>query len=79
MTEFTSPRPEPERDRWGRPYVLTPGGRRTTYTRCTTYVGAIEDNFNIVRWKERHVAMGVATSATLRDTIAGLSLDNDEH
>jgi len=79
MTEFATVRPEPERDRWGRPYVLTPGGRRTAYTRCTTYVGAIEDSFNITRWKERHVAVGIATQQHLRDTVASLSLDNDDH
>lgn len=71
-------KPEPERDRWGRPYVLTPGGRRTAYTRCTTYVGAVEDAFNITRWRERHVAMGVASSQVLRDTVASLDVSRDE-
>lgn len=49
------------RDRWGRPLVVPPGGGKPIpYTRCTTYVGAMEDNYNLARWQQRMVALGLA-------------------
>jgi hypothetical protein len=41
------------RDRRGRPYVVTPEGRTTTYTRCTTYIGVLDDKSNLEMWKMR--------------------------
>lgn len=65
--------PEPERDSWGRPKVIPPtGGKAVPYTRCTTYVGSIEDMYLVQRWQQRHVARGVANHgdliAAIRDT-----------
>jgi len=56
---FTSVRPDIERDRWGRPMVHTVGGKPVAYTRCTTYVGCIEDTYNLSRWQMRMVATGL--------------------
>jgi hypothetical protein len=68
-------RPEPQRDHWGRPYVVPPtGGKAIPYTRTTTYVGAIEDMYKLGLWQQRHVARGVAFHddliAAIRDTDA---------
>lgn len=53
--------PEPKRDHYGRPYVVPPqGGKAIPYTRCTTYVAAIEDMYLVHRWQMRHAARGIA-------------------
>ena len=50
-----------QRDRFGRPLVVPPeGGRPMAYTRCTTYVGVLEDTYNLSRWQQRMVALGMA-------------------
>jgi hypothetical protein len=52
---------EVPRDGWDRPKIIPPdGGKLTAYTRCTTFVGAIEDNFNLTKWEKRQVAIGLA-------------------
>lgn len=71
--EIDSVPPQIERDHWGRPLVIPPGGGRPVpYTRCTTYVGCVEDMFKIGQWQQRHVARGVALHddliAAIRDT-----------
>lgn len=49
------------RDRYGRPLVVPPeGGAPMPYTRCTTYVGVLEDTYNLSRWQQRMVALGMA-------------------
>lgn len=54
-------KPEPTRDTWGRPKVVPPqGGKPVPYTRCTTYVGGVEDMYLVHRWQMRHLARGVA-------------------
>lgn len=69
---FTTTKPQIERDRWGRPLVYPPqGGKAIAYTRCTTYVGSIEDPHNLAKWKERHVVMGMARRPELVDTAQG--------
>jgi predicted RecB family endonuclease len=53
--------PDIPRDRWGRPWIVPPGGGKpVTYTRATTYVGVLEDTFNLSRWQQRMVALGLA-------------------
>lgn len=53
--------PEVPRDRWSRPLIVPPnGGKPTAYTRCTTYVGCLEDTYNLSRWQQRMVATGLA-------------------
>lgn len=48
------------RDRWGRPLILPPnGGKRVAYRRTTTFVGCLEDTYNLMAWKNRQVAYGM--------------------
>lgn len=48
------------RDRFGRPMVLDPAGKkRLPYRRCTTFVGCLEDTYNLMAWKTRQVAYGM--------------------
>lgn len=62
--------PEPRRDQYGRPYVVPPqGGKAVPYTRCTGYVGGIEDTYMLGRWYQRWVAKGVAGSPDLIQAI----------
>jgi hypothetical protein len=69
-TKFTSPAPQIERDFWGRPLVVpTTGGKAVPYTRCTTYVGCIEDTWNLSRWTQRMVVLGLSERADLQDAI----------
>lgn len=61
MTDVTPVRAEIERDRWGRPLVVPPtGGKPVPYTRATTFVGAVEDTYNLSKWQQRMVALGLA-------------------
>lgn len=58
---FTTPPPEVPRDGYGRPLVIPPtGGKPVPYTRCTTFVGAIEDTYTLGLWQQRMVALGLA-------------------
>src|SRR5689334_2925212 len=60
MSDFTTPAPQVPRDRWQRPLVVPPkGGKPVAYTRCTTFVGCLEDTFNLSRWQQRMVALGL--------------------
>lgn len=71
VTDFVTPRPDINRDRWGRPLVTPPaGGNPVAYTRATTYVGAIEDTFNLSKWQMRMVALGVVERPDLQLSIA---------
>jgi hypothetical protein len=49
------------RDRYGRPMVLPPGRgtKRVAYRRVTTFVGCLEDTYNLMAWKNRQVAYGM--------------------
>ena len=52
---------EPPRDRWQRPLIIPPGGGKpVAYTRCTTFVSALEDGHNIGDWKRRMAVAGIA-------------------
>lgn len=66
---------EPTRDRFGRPKVTPPGGGEPVpYTRCTTYVSALEDTWNLSKWQQRMVAAGIAQRADLQLRAASLGL-----
>lgn len=49
-----------ERDGRGRPYIIDPDGKRVTYTRVTTFVGALDETTNLGKWLRRQVLKGVA-------------------
>lgn len=66
------------RDRWGRPFIVPPeGGKAVPYTRCTTYVGALEDTYNLEKWKMRQVAIGLAERPDLVLAAAAHREDKD--
>lgn len=73
------------RDRWGRPLVTpTSGGRPAAYTRCTTFVGAIEDTWNLGKWQQRMVAAGLSVRRDLHLKASSLGpqpskLDDQAH
>lgn len=65
MSQLTIPLVGPgkniDRDRWGRPLIIPPdGGDPVAYTRCTTYVSALDDKKNLMGWNARMVALGLA-------------------
>lgn len=69
--KFVAPGTEIPRDDWGRPLVVPiDGGDPVPYTRCTTYVGAIEDTYKLGRWQQRMVAVGLADRRDLQLAVA---------
>lgn len=68
---FTQPTSTINRDRFGRPLVIPPdGGKAIPYTRCTTYVDCLEDKFNLQKWQQRMVAIGLADRPDLLLAVA---------
>jgi hypothetical protein len=65
MTIVTPP-PAIQRDRYGRPMVIGPnGGKPVAYTRCTTYIDVLEDKYNLQKWMQRMVALGLSSRPDL--------------
>lgn len=55
-----------ERDRFGRPLIVPPGGgKAVAYTRCTTYIDVLESTYNLSRWQQRMVALGLVDRSDL--------------
>lgn len=64
--QLVTPKPEPKRDKWGRPYIIPAGGGKGTYyTRVTTYVKVLDDTYALQQWKMRMVALGLAARPDL--------------
>ena len=54
------------RDRFGRPMILAPDGKkRIPYRRCTTFVGCLDDMNGLMKWKARQVAYGMGQRSDL--------------
>jgi hypothetical protein len=68
---------EVPRDRWGRPLIkpIDGQGRAKAYTRATTYVGCLEDTFNLAKWQQRMVALGLAARP---DLLLAVSAHSDD-
>lgn len=68
------------RDRFGRPLIVPPGGGKpVAYTRVTTYVGALEDRYNLGQWEMRMVALGLSRRPDLVLAAASMTAeDKDE-
>lgn len=65
------------RDRYGRPMVLAPNGKkRVPYRRTTTFVGCLEDTYNLMAWKNRQVAYGMGQRKDL--VLAAAAADPDD-
>lgn len=75
MTQFEDVS-EIDRDRWGRPMVLLPDqSKKVPYSRCTTFVGALEDTYNLMGWKQRMTAVGLAQRPDLLLRVSSLGAD----
>lgn len=78
VDEFTSPAKTLERDRYGRPLIVPPGGGKPiAYTRCTTYVGALDETYNLSKWQQRMVAQGLAARPDLMLAVSALPLNGN--
>lgn len=66
------------RDRWQRPLIKQEGGKPKPYTRCTTFVGCLEDTFNLAKWQQRMVALGLASRSDLLLSVSAHSDDKAE-
>lgn len=76
MTTTVTPAADIRRDRWGRPLVVpVDGGKPVAYTRCTTFVGSIEDTYNLSKWQQRMVALGLADR---RDLLLAVAAHRDD-
>lgn len=65
------------RDRYGRPMVMpAKGSKRVSYRRATTFVGALEDTYNLMAWKNRQVAIGMGQRPDL--VLAAASAEPDD-
>lgn len=74
-TEFVNT--EIPRDRWGRPMVMPPNGKkRVAYRRTTTFVGCLEDTYNLMAWKNRQVAYGMGQRKDL--VLAAAAAERDD-
>lgn len=61
------------RDRYGRPLVAPPGGGDLVpYTRVSTIAKLLDDTSALEAWKQRMVAVGVATNPHLRTRVQGV-------
>lgn len=67
------------RDRWGRP-LITPadGGAPVPYTRVSTMAKALDDTSNLMTWKQRVTAVGLARRVDLRTRLAGIIASNPD-
>jgi hypothetical protein len=73
------PSAEPPRDGWGRPLVKPlNGGKPIAYTRCTTFVGVLEDQYNLMLWKQRQTARGLSLRPDLQLRVVSLGPQPDD-
>lgn len=78
MTTLTTVDQQIKRDHWGRPLVIPPGGGKPVpYTRVTTFVSVMEDTFNLSRWQQRMVAIGLSDRPDLALAVAAHKGDKD--
>jgi hypothetical protein len=71
VTTFATPTPEITRDRYGRPLIVPKNGEKPqAYTRCTTFVSAFEDTYNLEQWKVRQAAIGLSLRPDLALAVA---------
>jgi hypothetical protein len=65
------------RDGMDRPLVMLPdGSKRVAYRRVTTFVGVLEDRYNLEQWKMRKVAWGMGQREDLVLKAASLHIDD---
>lgn len=60
-----------ERDGWDRPRIKLPDSSKVvSYTRCTTYVDALDAKYALSQWQQRMVAVGLSQR---KDLLLGIS------
>lgn len=70
---------EVPRDRWGRPRIVpVDGGEPVAYTRASTLAKALDDQSNLMAWKQRVTAVGLARRDDLRTRLAGIIASNPD-
>jgi len=74
----TDPMDKIDRDRYGRPMVRNAANKKEPYTRCTTFAGVLEDTYNLGRWSNRMVAIGLVDRPDLQLAVAA-HRDDKEH
>lgn len=63
-----------ERDGWGRPRVVErEGSKLVAYTRCTTFVDALDEKYRLSLWQQRMVAVGLSLRPDLLLGISALA------
>ena len=79
MTTAVEMRPDPERDRWGRYVIPHPTtGKKTSWTRATTFSSSISDTFGLTKWGNRMVALGLAARSDLLAQVATVTDPDDK-
>lgn len=79
MTTLDTVPVEVPRDRFTRPLIVPPyGGKPVAYTRCTTYVGCLEDRYKLELYQQRQVAVGMSMRHDLVLAAAAHRNDRDE-
>lgn len=72
-------RPEPDRDRYNRYRLRHPRtGRQKSWTRVTTFCKAIDDTFNLERWTQQKIAVGLTLRPELLTEIASHDPDTKD-
>lgn len=61
-----------ERDRWGRPLIVTPDGEVKPYTRVSTMVGYIKNTHGLTTWQKRLIVRGMGQREDLAAMAAAL-------
>ncbi|MDQ6773830.1 MAG: hypothetical protein M3024_12720 [Candidatus Dormibacteraeota bacterium] len=73
------PRPEPQRDRYGRYLIPHPEtGEVVAWTRATTFASAIADQRGIENWRCRMTAVGIARRPDLLAAVASVAEPTSE-
>lgn len=73
-----SPRPEPERDSYGRYKLAWNGASRKGRTRATTLASTIADQWNLTEWKKRNVGIGMAMRPDLGDQVLAIDPEHED-
>jgi hypothetical protein len=69
---------EPKRDRWGRPLIVpVGGGEPVAFTRVSTLAKALDDQTQLMAWKQRKTAEGLLRRPDLITRIAGAIANGD--
>jgi hypothetical protein len=66
------------RDRGFKKHAAEPLGFSRMYTRCTTYVGCMEDTYSLGKWQERMVVTGMAFDESLLYAAQSVNYAGDE-